>query len=185
MKRKRCFKCRSVKSLADFYKHKNMRDGYLNKCKSCLIKESKARKNAGYQYIRPRHGMCGTPEWWSWIGMHARCRRDPLYTSRGISICRRWKIFKHFLEDMGPRPSQQHSLDRVDNDKGYTPDNCRWATSLQQNNNSRRVKRIKFQVKTKSIKEWNDYFGFPRGTVSRRLLAGWSVRRALTESTGT
>jgi hypothetical protein len=77
--------------------------------------------------------------------MRSRClletdREYPNYGGRGIRIDPRWDDSAAFLEDMGPRPSPRHSLDRIDNDKGYGPDNCRWATPAQQSQNRRATK---------------------------------------------
>lgn len=92
--------------------------------------------------LRRAHGMSNTPEYVAWLNMKARCREDHErskdYASRGISVCKRWEVFSAFLSDMGPRPSPTHSIDRIDNDKGYSPTNCRWATPSQQAQNQRR-----------------------------------------------
>lgn len=88
-----------------------------------------------------KHGMWGTPEWRAWASMKNRCYNKNVpgyhrYGGRGITICDRWrKSFENFYSDMGPRPSNNHSLDRVNNDRGYTPDNCRWATREEQMSN--------------------------------------------------
>src|SRR5215831_15426521 len=79
-------------------------------------------------------------EYQSWYSMIARCIREDhvrweYYGGRGIAVCPRWRrSFLDFLDDMGPRPPGT-TLDRIDNDKGYTPENCRWATKAQQQNN--------------------------------------------------
>lgn len=94
------------------------------------------------------HGMSCTPIWYSWSGMFGRCDnpRHPRYSSyggRGITICDRWRGnrgFVHFLADMGERP-EGLTLDRVDNDRGYSPGNCRWATPKQQANNRRKARK--------------------------------------------
>jgi hypothetical protein len=76
--------------------------------------------------------------------MHARCENDdredfPNYGGRGIAVCERWFDISKFLADMGPRPSKRHSIDRIDCNLGYSPDNCRWATPAMQSRNRRCV----------------------------------------------
>ena len=88
-----------------------------------------------------KHGKWQAPEFNVWSAIFDRCynpntKRYPYYGGRGIKICDRWKhSFQNFIDDMGERPSSKHSIDRIDNNKDYTPDNCRWATYEQQNNN--------------------------------------------------
>jgi len=97
------------------------------------------------------HGMSYTSEYKSWVAMKRRClnpNSDTYYGNddRG-KICDRWKNnFKDFLKDMGPKPTKNHSIDRIDNDKGYYPDNCKWSTAQQQNQNQRSTKLNKESV---------------------------------------
>jgi hypothetical protein len=98
-----------------------------------------------------RHGYCGTPTYRIWQGMIRRCEKPydagyKYYGGRGITVCKRWHAFKNFLKDMGERPPGQ-SLERKNNDKGYMPSNCRWATPAEQAANRRftpRPYRLKF-----------------------------------------
>ena len=89
------------------------------------------------------HGLTGTPEHRVWIDMRTRCRNPncasyPNYGGRGITICERWDDFALFLEDMGERPGPGYSIERRDNDSHYGPDNCYWATRLEQSRNRRK-----------------------------------------------
>lgn len=90
-------------------------------------------------------GICKNakyPEYWVWVAMRSRCncQTNPVYKyygGRGISVCERWNSFENFIKDMGFRPSNEHSLDRIDLNGNYEPANCRWATRLTQTLNRR------------------------------------------------
>ena len=90
-----------------------------------------------------KHGMIKTPEYKSWDGMKDRCRNEKSkdyagYGGRGIKICERWeKSFLNFYADMGPKPTLQHTIERLDNDRDYEPSNCKWATKTEQRHNNR------------------------------------------------
>jgi len=97
--------------------------------KSCGCRSSRNR----------RHGLSDTPIHRVWSDMKYRCELPtnqayPRYGGRGITVCERWQTFENFLEDMGDKPPGM-SIDRIDNDKGYEPSNCRWATDLEQSRN--------------------------------------------------
>jgi len=103
------------------------------------------------------------------------------YGGRGITVCDRWNnSFSAFYEDMGD-PPRKHSLDRIDNDGPYAPENCRWANKRQQANNTRANRRITFNGTTKTLTQWARYTGINRATIATRLDSGWPVSKALTE----
>ena len=98
---------------------------------------------------RVKHGgfMNGkeTPEHYVWRAMVDRCtvpthKAFDAYGGRGITVCKRWLNYKNFLADMGKRPSTKHSIDRINNDKGYSPSNCKWATRSEQQRNKRNTR---------------------------------------------
>jgi hypothetical protein len=132
------------------------------------------------------HGMAGTPTFTRWNNMKQRCYNPnassyEYYGDRGITVCDRWlHSFENFLEDMGECPSDQHSIERIDNNKGYSPENCKWATAIEQGRNRRNVKLIEFEGKKLAIPEWAECTGIKPGTIAWRLARGWSVDRALT-----
>ena len=134
------------------------------------------------------HGMSNTPEYKAWRQMINRCTKPhnhayPQYGGRGIKICSRWlESFENFYADMGPRPNDKHSLDRINNDGNYEPHNCRWAVSFDQMNNRRNCHYLTFNGQTLTIKQWAMKMGIGDTTIHQRLKLGWSVERALTET---
>ncbi|MDE1138152.1 MAG: hypothetical protein PW999_00565 [Paraburkholderia tropica] len=101
------------------------------------------------------------------------------YGARGISVCERWDNFENFLADMGPRPTNSHSLEREDNNGNYEPGNCRWATAIEQSRNTRRNRMLTFDGRTQCVAKWADEIGIHRLTLQRRLRLGWSVEKTL------
>lgn len=140
----------------------------------------------GKSSIRHGHALQGrvTREFITWASMHARCsnpnaRRYARYGGRGITVCERWKDFAAFYADMGARPPH-HSLDRIDNDGHYSPENCRWATWKQQNRNTRANHKLTLNGITDCIAGWAERTGIPPRRIASRLCRGWTVERALT-----
>jgi hypothetical protein len=136
-----------------------------------------------------RHGhMCGhkaTPEYECWLGLKKRCLNPKCqdfarYGGRGIKVCERWLKFENFLEDMGLKPSPAHTIERIDNDTGYSKENCKWATLKEQRRNTSKVHFITFNGITLCLADWADRIGMKRLTLQMRILRGWSVEDALT-----
>ena len=130
---------------------------------------------------RYRHGMSGTRVHNIWLGMLDRCDNDRSgnYGARGIAVCESWRSFEMFYLDMGAPPSNDHSLDRVDVNGDYEPTNCRWATRTEQARNTRRNTFLTYDGRTQTLAAWAEELGLKQPTVCRRLMAGWSVERAL------
>jgi len=111
--------------------------------------------------------------YYAWRNMHRRCTNpsDDAYSNyggRGIAVCERWKSYDAFFEDMG-NPAPGLSLDRIDNSKGYSPENCRWATAREQLNNQRRNVVIEHSGIKMTIGQWATHLGLQYDTLHRRL----------------
>jgi hypothetical protein len=132
------------------------------------------------------HNHTGTRVYKIWDGMKQRCGNpnDPMYPrygGRGVTICERWLDFSNFLADMGEPPSSRHSIDRIDNNAGYFPANCRWATSKEQARNRHGNLLLTFKEQTRTLSEWGELTGIPPSQLSKRIKRlGWSVEKALT-----
>jgi len=115
-----------------------------------------------------------------------RCRNENEgnyhnYGGRGIAVCERWKeSFEKFFEDMGPRPSVKHSIDRIDNDGNYEPGNCRWATSKEQSRNKRVNYLVSHDGETKCVSEWAEKHGLKSSVLYYRLVKlGWTFEKSV------
>lgn len=124
----------------------------------------------------------------SWAGMKARClnEKNPnyhRYGARGIKVCQEWMQFDNFAKDMASSWKEGLSIDRINNDGNYEPGNCRWATRIQQAQNTRNVsnaRKYRFNGLFLTIKEWAKKLGIKRSTLDMRLNAyGWPLNKAL------
>lgn len=130
-----------------------------------------------------KHGWTGTPEYRAWQGMITRCENPHdlgyrNYGGRGIQVCDEWrKSFEEFIAHIGPRPSKDHSMDRIDNDRGYEPGNVKWATRREQMANRRTTVFVEWGGKKMPITEACRLSGVKYRTAHMRVSAGWSTER--------
>lgn len=130
------------------------------------------------------HGMSRTKEYVTWKTMHHRCRstnpaQRPHYLDRGIVVCAEWKDFTVFLRDMGKHPGKGYDLDRINNDLGYSKENCRYVSRSVNLNNRRCNRRITFNGKTQTIADWALETGINYRTLNNRINRGWAVEDAM------
>jgi hypothetical protein len=122
-----------------------------------------------------------------WVGIKVRCynkaaKAFPDYGGRGIVMSDEWRDdYAAFLAAVGPRPSPQHTIDRIDNDRGYEPGNVRWATRTDQSRNARSNRFLTVNGVTRCCGEWAALAGITRPTLAYRLHKGWPVERAVSE----
>ena len=131
--------------------------------------------------------MSKTRQWQIWMGIKARCENKneaayKNYGGRGITMCKEWRKFVGFWEDMKDGYSDFLTIDRIDNDKGYFKENCRWATRTQQARNNRANNMIEFNGKTLSIMEWSEEIGIKYGTLYNRICVyGMDIDKAMSK----
>lgn len=160
----------------------NLKSKQIMSC-GCLFKELLSARNT-------KHGRAKTSTYKSWAQAKERCtnQNNPNYNrygGRGIQMCERWlNSFENFLADMGEKPTKKHSLDRIDNDKGYSPSNCRWANNHEQCNNRHTNRHVAAFGETKTMPQW---LQDPRCNVrllttlrNRIVEYGWEPEKAIT-----
>lgn len=151
----------------------SLRNGHTKSC-GCLRTEmivAEAKKNS-------THGLSGHPAYHIWGEMMRRCidedhPRYDSYGGRGIGVCDRWKILQNYIDDMWPRPGPGYSVDRIDNDGDYSPENCRWATNTDQQRNKRSTVLIRHNGEMKTATEWSEIYGINAATILHRHHEGW------------
>lgn len=150
------------------------------------------RKQSDYQKQRAReaqltHGMSKTQVYGVWSEMIQRCtnKNSPYYYNyggRGIKVSKKWLKFENFIRDMGERP-KGGCLDRIDNNKNYCRENCKWSTRSEQMNNTRSNVHLTFNGLTFTRTEWARKLGINSHTLKRRQYDGWSIEKMLTTPT--
>ena len=160
----------------------NLRSGHIKSC-GCYRSEI-ARKKA------TKHGLRQTRLYKIFYGMKKRCYTPTAtsfsnYGGRGITVCEEWQEFMPFYDwAMSHGYSDDLTLERIDNNGNYCPENCRWATKKEQANNRRTNRFITYNGETHTLLEWSNILGVDIKTLHRRLSNGWSVEDALTKAKG-
>lgn len=144
-------------------------NGNTRSC-GCLKRDS---TSARMRETRTTHGKSNTLTYRVWNTMLIRCgdpenKKFPIYGGRGITVCDRWKDFLNFLSDMGEKPAGL-SIERINNNGNYEPDNCKWATAKEQANNTRRNRRITYNGETLTLTEWSQRLGITPSTLHERI----------------
>lgn len=147
------------------------------------------RKPKSSELQKVKHGFAKQghrpAEYSVWVGMRVRCNDSSQesyanYGARGIKVCQRWDDFSLFFEDMGSRPTSEHTIERIDNDGDYEPNNCRWATRAEQARNNRRTILLTFGDETACLKDWCEHFGISYNAVVQRIKKGQDAEEAFT-----
>lgn len=142
-----------------------------------------ARSNAASRLFQ--HGESRSITYSSWRAMINRSSNEnnpsyKRYGGAGIFVCERWEnSYLDFLEDMGERPSKEYSIDRIDNKDGYYPENCRWASKIEQANNKNRTRNVCVNGVTKSVSQWARDIGVKPGFLFNYVYRGMSVEDAI------
>ena len=153
----------------------SVKNGSIQSC-GCVLNESRHKG---------KHGMSNSPEYSCWKSIRRRCDKPDSeyykdYGERGITVCSRWYEFESFYADMGNKPAPHategiYSIERIDNNKGYSPSNCKWATNFEQQRNKRsNVNLTAFGV-TKCLNDWAKDSGLHKDTIRWRIRHGWSI----------
>lgn len=132
-------------------------------------KSQYAKSNPNYKHGATNHSLYDI-----WIHIRMRCTKKSdsdykLYGKRGITLCNEWLNPHNFFADMGKRPSSKHSVERRNNNKGYTKNNCYWATNKEQANNKRTCVYIPYNGKTQTLKQWSEELGIKYMTLYNRI----------------
>lgn len=158
----------------------NVNTGHTKSC-GCARKAATAARSTTHGH---KVNRTPTKAYAAWVNMKTRCNRGNRpdaknYIDRGIGYDPRWELFRNFLEDMGEPEFEWLSIDRIDNEKGYSKDNCRWADSTTQNLNKRNNVRYKFNEQNLTLTEWEKITGVGSVTMLKRIQRGVPLELAL------
>lgn len=167
-------------------RQESLRSGNTKSC-GCIHKQV-------FMQIITKHGEIArnngaeTKIYRTWKSIKSRCYnpntiRYKYYGGKGVRVCDRWlDSFELFKKDMGLPPTEVHSIDRIDSNGDYCPENCRWATPKQQRINNSMVNLIEYNGKTQTLTEWSQELGINRSTLSGRINRyGWTTERAFSK----
>lgn len=178
------WKCRCECGRVKIVRSDHLRYGKSTSC-GCFKGEVTAKETA--QKIR-KHGMWNTRLYHIWQRMKQRCspscpkHEKKRYYERGIRVCEEWeKDFEKFKEwALQNGYADNLSIDRINNDGNYCPENCRWETNKNQSNNRSVTKYIEYNGEVRPMAIWSELMGIPYSTLQKRLIRGWTVEKALT-----
>lgn len=147
--------CRCVCGATTAVSAASVGSGHSKGCRNCTRKDHKTERHI-------------------WTGIKQRCTNPkhdmwPHYGGRGITVCERWLDFESFISDMGPRPSPKHTVERVDGNKGYSPENCHWADPYEQQNNRCNNRFIEYDGERLTLAQWSRKLNLNRATLEDRL----------------
>lgn len=147
--------------------------------KSCGCQKVESLTKHGHSHSRP--GKPPSRTYVTWQSMVARCRNvdNPTYGGAGIRVCERWHSFENFLADMGERPAGM-TIERLLATGDYEPDNCRWASALEQSRNRKSSRHLSLNGEALTVSEWAERLRIPRPVLQDRIRLGWDAERILT-----
>jgi len=166
-----CWKCQCDCGNITFSTSGHLLSGFKQSC-GCLKREIMIARNK-------THGMAHYAEYKTWCLIKDRClnknnKQYKDYGLRGIQMYEPWITdFKSFYDHIGPKPSNKHSADRIDNNLGYFPNNIRWSTSVEQNNNKRSNVNITYLGRSMTASQWAEETGINAKTILKRIKANW------------
>lgn len=170
--------CRCVCGTTKVVSASGLRLGRRKGCRACAPARF-AEKHVRHGHFR---GGVRSPEYLAWESMKQRCLNPKGAYYGRFTVCNEWvgpDGFERFFSHVGPRPSSQHTLDRIDNDRGYEPGNVRWATMREQARNRRDTKFLTIGERTLCVTDWAKVSGIKRKTIYERLRRGWEPERAV------
>lgn len=169
---------------------KKLFSGHTKSC-GCLQRQTQRENSQTLVAKMTTHGASGTKEWRAWCGIKIRTksvdtRGSEYYLGRGIRMAPEWQDnFEEFLAHVGPAPSEDHSIDRIDSNGHYEPGNVQWSTASEQGRNKRDNVKVVWRGVERLLIEVTEELGLPYQTIWHRIKrAGWTDERAITQPIG-